>query len=152
MNFNAIEVKEQQNKKPRKVKKELNNITKTYPIAGVTDKGYIKIKYQKDYLYLCIFETKKYDLFYLSDSEYDKVSQNYWNLHRNYLHCYKEVYMKFPEENKLQQDYFSYKIQESNNEGHLDALQFELDKLQRIEKNYSKMSSYPMILGRLNKN
>ncbi|MGF2191073.1 VirB4 family type IV secretion system protein [Vagococcus fluvialis] len=147
MNFNAIEVKEQQNKKPRKVKKELNNITKTYPIAGVTDKGYIKIKYQKDYLYLCIFETKKYDLFYLSDSEYDKVSQNYWNLHRNYLHCYKEVYMKFPEENKLQQDYFSYKIQESNNEGHLDALQFELDKLQRIEKNYSKMSSYPMIFG-----
>ena len=39
MNFNAIEVKEQQNKKPRKVKKELNNITKTYPIAGVKQKG-----------------------------------------------------------------------------------------------------------------
>lgn len=147
MSFNAVAVKEQEQKKPRKVKRQINALTEVYPVSGITSEGYIKLRTQSDVIYMAMFESKKYDLDFLDDQEFNSVTDAYWNLQKSYLGSYKEIFMTFPEENKVQQDYFLYKIEHTTNPKHLEKLQLELDKLKHIEEHYEKLSTYPCIFG-----
>lgn len=147
MVFDAVAEKKQQRKKPKKVQKALDKVSDVYPICGVTDQGFIKLKSFGIISYMCLLSSKKYDLYYLSDSEYNTVSETYWSVHRQYPYPLKEIFMMFPEENQTQQEYFSQKIERATAEEPVNVLQFELEKLQHIEHSYSKSSSYTAIYG-----
>lgn len=151
MQFDAIKVKNSSSKdksrKNKKIEKEINKINKVYPIVGVTDEGYIKTKIGLYEAVFEIFDVRKYDLFLLDNSEIDFVTENNWRMQKLYPYPLKEVYMNFQEENKEQQKYFKYKIDNTESISQLEVLNNELEKLKFIEKTYEMRDTYLFVFG-----
>lgn len=151
MQFDAIKVKNSSSKsksrKNEKIEKEINKINKVYPIVGVTDEGYIKTKIGLYEAVFEIFDVRKYDLFLLDNSEIDFVTENNWRMQKLYPYPLKEVYMNFQEENKEQQKYFKYKIDNTESISQLEVLNNELEKLKFIEKTYEMRDTYLFVFG-----
>lgn len=151
MQFDAIKVKNSSSKdksrKNKKIEKEINKINKVYPIVGVTDEGYIKTKIGLYEAVFEIFDVRKYDLFLLDDSEIDFVTENNWRMQKLYPYPLKEVYLNFQEENKEQQKYFKYKIDNTESISQLEVLNNELEKLKFIEKTYEMRDTYLFVFG-----
>ncbi|EQK41134.1 hypothetical protein C671_2780 [[Clostridium] bifermentans ATCC 19299] len=151
MQFDAIKVKNSSSKdksrKNKKIEKEINKINKVYPIVGVTDEGYIKTKIGLYEAVFEIFDVRKYDLFLLDNSEIDFVTENNWRMQKLYPYPLKEVYLNFQEENKEQQKYFKYKIDNTESISQLEVLNNELEKLKFIEKTYEMRDTYLFVFG-----
>jgi hypothetical protein len=148
MKFDSLEKKEQEKQKSRKVKREIERLTKVYPVAGITEENYVKLKIRGQRWYAAFFDTKKYDLELLDEKEADFVTDNYWAFQKQYGNSVKELFMNFPEENQRQQRYVKYKRDQSKNLNQMRILQTELEKLKYIEKKYKKLTSYIVIYGR----
>ncbi|EOH86321.1 hypothetical protein [Enterococcus pallens] len=148
MNFDSVERKKQEKKKPRSVRKEINRLTKVYPVAGIHEKNYVKLTIRGQRWYAAFFDTKKYDLELLDEAEADFVTDNYWSFQKQYGNSVKELFMNFPEENQKQQSYVKYKRDRSKDIHQMRILQTELEKLKYIEKTYKKLTSYVVIFGR----
>ena len=83
MKFDAIEQrKQQEQKKPRKVRKELARLTKVYPVAGTKNEHTVKITIRGKEVFAYFLDTKKYDLELLDEKKADFVTENYWSFHR----------------------------------------------------------------------
>lgn len=148
MNFDSVERKKQETKKPRGVRKEINRLTKVYPVAGIHEKDYVKLSIKGQRWYAAFFDTKKYDLELLDEEEANFVTDNYWSFQKQYGSSVKELFMNFPEENQKQQSYVKYKRDRAKDFNQMRILQTELDKLKYIEKTYKKLTSYVVIFGR----
>ncbi|EJE4563103.1 MULTISPECIES: hypothetical protein [Enterococcaceae] len=148
MKFDSVERKKQEKKKPRGVRKEIDRLTKVYPVAGIHEKNYVKLSIRGQRWYAAFFDTKKYDLELLDESEADFVTDNYWSFQKQYGNSVKELFMNFPEENQKQQNYVKYKRDRSKDINQMRILQTELEKLKYIEKTYKKLTSYVVIFGR----
>ncbi|BBM18457.1 hypothetical protein G15_2122 [Enterococcus avium] len=148
MKFDSVERKKQEKKKPRGVRKEIDRLTKVYPVAGIHEKNFVKLSIRGQRWYAAFFDTKKYDLELLDESEADFVTDNYWSFQKQYGNSVKELFMNFPEENQKQQNYVKYKRDRSKDINQMRILQTELEKLKYIEKTYKKLTSYVVIFGR----
>ena len=148
MKFDSVERKKQEKKKPRGVRKEIDRLTNVYPVAGIHEKNYVKLSIRGQRWYAAFFDTKKYDLELLDESEADFVTDNYWSFQKQYGNSVKELFMNFPEENQKQQNYVKYKRDRSKDINQMRILQTELEKLKYIEKTYKKLTSYVVIFGR----
>ena len=148
MKFDSVERKKQEKKKPRGVRKEIDRLTKVYPVAGIHEKNYVKLSIRGQRWYAAFFDTKKYDLELLDESEADFVTDNYWSFQKQYGNSVKELFMNFPEENQKQKNYVKYKRDRSKDINQMRILQTELEKLKYIEKTYKKLTSYVVIFGR----
>lgn len=148
MKFDSVERKKQETKKPRSVRKEINRLTKVYPVAGIHEKSYIKLLIRGQLWYAGFFDTKKYDLELLDEEEANFVTDNYWSFQKQYGNSVKELFMNFPEENQKQQSYVKYKRDRSKDFNQMRILQTELEKLKYIEKTYKKLTSYVVLFGR----
>ena len=148
MKFDSVERKKQEKKKPRGVRKEIDRLTKVYPVAGIHEKNYVKLSIRGQRWYAAFFDTKKYDLELLDESEADFVTDNYWSFQKQYGNSVKELFMNFPEENQKQQNYVKYKRDRSKDINQMRILQTQLEKLKYIEKTYKKLTSYVVIFGR----
>ncbi|WP_427814951.1 hypothetical protein ACQKTA_13470 (plasmid) [Enterococcus sp. 22-H-5-01] len=147
MKFDSVNRKKQEQVKSKKDKKELDFLTKVYPVSGVYKNEYITLMIRGQRWYVAFFDTKKYDLELLDDKEADFVTETYWSFHKQYSNSVKELFMNFPEENQRQQSYVKYKRDRSNNINQMRILQTELEKLKYIEKTYKKLTSYIVIFG-----
>lgn len=148
MKFDSVERKKQEKKKPKKVQKEIDRLTRVYPIAGIHEKNYVKLQIRGQRWYAAFFDTKKYDLELLDEKEADFVTDTYWSFQKQYGNSVKELFMNFPEENQKQQQYVKYKRDRSKDVNQMRILQTELEKLKFIEKTYKKLTSYLVIFGR----
>lgn len=148
MKFDSVERKKQEKKKPRSVRKEIDRLTKVYPVAGYHEKEYVKLSIRGQRWYAAFFDTKKYDLELLDEAEADFVTDNYWSFQKQYGNSVKELFMNFPEENQKQQSYVKYKRDRSKDINQMRILQTELEKLKYIEKTYKKLTSYVVIFGK----
>lgn len=152
MKFDAIEQKKQQEqKKPKKVRKELARLTKVYPIAGIKKENIVKISIHGKELFALFLDTKKYDLELLDEKQADFVTESYWGFHRQYAASVKEIFMNFPEDNQKQQAYIRYKRDRAKDVNQMRILQTELEKMKYIEKEYKKSASYVVIFGETEK-
>lgn len=107
MGIDAIaERKKKQTREAKKNQKRILELTKLYPVAGMTPEGYIKLRNSYRELYAEITVPKKYDLDYLTYDELDYIEENAWEFMREYKRSVKEVYMNFPERNQTQQQYY----------------------------------------------
>ncbi|MDT2614617.1 hypothetical protein [Enterococcus dongliensis] len=148
MKFDSVERKKQEKKKSKKVQKEIDRLTRVYPIAGIHEKNYVKLQIRGQRWYAAFFDTKKYDLELLDEKEADFVTDTYWSFQKQYGNSVKELFMNFPEENQKQQQYVKYKRDRSKDVNQMRILQTELEKLKFIEKTYKKLTSYLVIFGR----
>ena len=152
MKFDAIEQrKQQEQKKPRKVRKELARLTKVYPVAGTKNEHTVKITIRGKEVFAYFLDTKKYDLELLDEKKADFVTENYWRFHRQYASSLKEIFMNFPEDTQKQQAYIRYKRDRAKNVSQMRILQTELEKMKYIEKEYKKFASYLVIYGETEK-
>lgn len=150
MEFNAIAAKEnQQPKKKRRsfFSKERQFMSGLYPDITFTDQGFLKVGQGDKPYYMAMFNSRKYDLRYLSEPEGNQLMDAYWDLHKKYTKSFKEIYTTTLEDNKKQQEYFQYKIERTTEPTLLFYLQEELDLLKYIEATYEKFSTYPCIFG-----
>jgi len=152
MKFNALEQKKQQEqKKLKRQRKELNRLTKVYPIAGMMKDYMVKILIREKHYFAYFLDTKKYDLELLDEKQADFVTESYWSFHRQYAGSLKEIFMNFPEDNQKQQAYIRYKRDRAKDVNQMRILQTELEKMKYIEKQYKKSASYVVIYGETEK-
>lgn len=57
MKFDSVERKKQEKKKPKKVQKEIDRLTRVYPIAGIHEKNYVKLQIRGQRWYAAFFDT-----------------------------------------------------------------------------------------------
>lgn len=158
MVFNAIEernrLKEEQESKESifqsfihkfQQKQELKNV---FVFKDLSSEGFLHLKHKGHEWWMAIFETKKYDLFYLDDKETNAVIDAYWELHKLFGENFKEIYTSMPEDNKLQQRYYQYKIEQARSREQLNGLEDELEKLTYLEETFKKMATYPCVFGK----
>lgn len=148
MGIDAIaERKKKQTKEAKKNQKRILELTKLYPVAGMTPEGYIKLRNSYRELYAEITVPKKYDLDYLTYDELDYIEENSWEFMREYKRSVKEVYMNFPERNQTQQHYYKKMIDSTTAPVHLRLLHTELEKLKWLEKNVMRFTSFTWFFG-----
>lgn len=148
MGIDAIaERKKKQTKEAKKNQKRILELTKLYPVAGMTPEGYIKLRNSYRELYAEITVPKKYDLDYLTCDELDYIEENAWEFMREYKRSVKEVFMNFPERNQTQQHYYKKMIDSTTDPVHLRLLHTELEKLKWLEKNVMRFTSFTWFFG-----
>ncbi|HCT9166088.1 hypothetical protein [Enterococcus faecalis] len=149
MGIDAIaERKKKQSRESKINQKKILEITKLYPVAGITPEGYIKLRNSYREIYAEITVPRKYDLDYLTYEELDVIEENSWKFMREFKSAVKEVYMNFPESNKLQQAYFKKMLDHTTNPVHLQLLQNELGKLKWLEKEVMRFTSFTWFFGK----
>ncbi|EHQ9040766.1 hypothetical protein KI121_002111 [Enterococcus faecalis] len=149
MGIDAIaERKKKQSRESKINQKKILEITKLYPVAGITPEGYIKLRNSYREIYAEIAVPRKYDLDYLTYEELDVIEENSWKFMREFKSAVKEVYMNFPESNKLQQAYFKKMLDHTTNPVHLQLLQNELGKLKWLEKEVMRFTSFTWFFGK----
>ncbi|MCA1028837.1 hypothetical protein [Cytobacillus kochii] len=151
MEFDAIKEKASKrpkNRKDKKLAKQINKVNQVYPIAGITAEGFIKSKVGFTEVFFEILDVQKYDLYMMDDNEFNFVTENNWNFHKQVSFPIKKVYMNFPEENQLQQEYFKHKIETSTSPIQINVLNNELEKLKHIERNYETRDCYLFIFAK----
>ncbi|MBW7636333.1 hypothetical protein K1I48_23215 [Bacillus licheniformis] len=152
MAFDAVSEKKKKrsgaSRKFKKVQKSLDRINRVYPVCGHTDEGYIKTKVGFREGYFEILDVKHYDTNILDEKEFNFVTESYWKLQQLFSHSLKELHMNLPEDNQAQQAYLKHKIEHTNSIAQLNILNFELEKLKFIEKDYKMRRTYIYVFGK----
>lgn len=152
MKFDSVaQKKEKQSRQLKRKKKELAQLTKVYPVAGIDAENIVELTTQGQTYYALYFDPKKYDLDLLDDETANFITETYWGFHKQYEGSVKELFMNFPEENQAQQEYVKYKRDHAKEYHQIRILQSELDKLKYLEKTYKKFASYLVIYGKTRK-
>lgn len=151
MAFNAIAEKNKEKESKKKTRRFFNKkrrvLNDIYPVVSLTADGFVEMCLNNNTFYMAMLDTKSYDLYFLDEVAADSVMTSYWDLHKKYTLSLKEIYVTVSENNRQQQTYYQYKIEHTTDRTLLYHLDKELEKLQMIEENYEKYSTYPCIFG-----
>lgn len=102
----------------------------------------------KDKTYMDLIQINTKDLVSSSDDEVEYDLMKFAKLYKMYADDLKIVVMNFPCKTGKQQEYFSHKLKETDNEIYRRFLQRKLDELVWLEKNDMMREYYYMIFGK----
>lgn len=148
MVFDAIAARESLKKERESIATRYFDITSVYPVAGITEEGFIKLRTPVNTIIYCNpMRPQKYDLNNITAEDADSVLIEHWKFQREFGDSVKEIYLNFPETNTDQQNYIKRMMERTNDPHQLDRLESELDKLQWIEKTIKKRQSFVFFFG-----
>lgn len=147
-NFNAVDRRKERDAKVKKQeRKQHGKVTAIMPVVGINKDGYIILKSGLSTYYTEVLKPKKRDLDRLTLQEADTIENGAWRFMRQYVHSVKEIFLNFPENNDVQQQYFRHLIKNTNDPFRVAQLEKELYNLQYLGQHYRKLSSWMMVFG-----
>lgn len=146
--FNAVNRRKQREEDSKnEARKQSTKITAVLPIVGISKEGYIILKNGLNIYYADVMKPEKHDLDRLTLQEADTIESGSWRFMRQYTHSVKEIFLNFPENNDVQQQYFRHLIKTTTDTFRVQQLEKELYNLQYLEQHYRKLSSWIMLFG-----
>lgn len=125
-----------------------------YPVdCPIDEKGRLHVTIEEKEEYSYLLSVQGYNLAGLSESEYNDILSRYWSFHKNYSKPFKEIYLRFPENNQVNQDYLKRKIRSSESEQSPSTIQKnkfrkeELRKLRVVEQEFKSKKSFIAVYG-----
>ena len=146
--FNALDRRKERDQRTKtEERKQRGKITAILPIVGISKQGYIILKSGLSTYYADVMKPEKHDLDRLTLQEADAIENGSWRFMRQYTHSVKEIFLNFPENNDVQQQYFRHLIKTTTDPFRVEQLEKELYNLQYLEQHYRKLSSWIMLFG-----
>jgi hypothetical protein len=125
-----------------------------YPVdCPIDEKGRLHVTIEEKEEYSYLLSVQGYNLAGLSDSEYDDIVSRYWSFHKNYSKPFKEIYLRFPENNQVNQGYINRKIRNSESDQRPSTIQKnkfrkeEVRKFRVVEQEFKSKKSFVAVYG-----
>lgn len=130
-----------------------------YPIDTIREDGLIHTTVRGKSEYSYILGVQGHNLANLSEEEYDRLLEQYWALHKSYLHPFKEIYAPFPENTSENIAYFTSRNKNARQRSKIfNSTEYEIDiknklrdeeirKLKIIQDNFQSRQSFIAIYG-----
>ncbi|GAB2024479.1 hypothetical protein OfM1_05500 [Lactovum odontotermitis] len=119
-----------------------------YPVQEFQEDGTVICEYNGEKQIQALFRPTPYDLSKLTDEEFERISNGYWEFHRLYKKQMKEFYINFPENNKDNQSFINEKMKQENDAVKLRFLDYEMQKLKIQEKWVKTRQSFIAVYGK----